>query len=504
MLRLGYLFKTRLLAPLYASALVLALLIFARAGLGLWLEFLRRDASSWVTHTLQVQSEAERLLNAALNQETGLRGYLLTRETASLEPYKTGQQHFKATIARLTGLMQDNPEQLERLDQIVILYNRWQRQFAQPVISGFVPQSSSVLAGKLLFDPLRSQVDALLQREAQLLQQRNQQMARIDQAFRLFNLLAPIILLLALGCNLRLLHRRVEIPLYQLTAIAQAWEDGQMHVRFNAQSQDEIGRLAQILDQMASEVHHRQTQSNERNRQLDDLIASLSHDLRTPLLAIRATLRSMLNGAFGSVNETWQEVLQEYDETNENLLKLVEALLEVSRYEAGSKRFIYQPIDWEKLFAQTIRQEQIVSKNAVNFVVKIAASLPTTHGDRLEIGRVLQNLLSNAVRVSPSGGEITLEVALASSDRLQISVRDQGPGILPQEREHLFHRFVQGRGRRGGAGLGLYLCRQIVEAHNGTIGVESIINQGSTFWFTLPVYDQLQLAVVQQPMIGEE
>lgn len=464
---------------------MLAILVCVRAGVGFWLEFRRQDASSWVRQTLQVQSEAELLLNAALDQETGIRGYLLTEAETSLEPYKSGQIAFNNALTLLYELVGDNPEQLHRLNEIVTLHNRWQREFAQPVVLGAAPESSTTLAGKLLFDPLRSQVMAMLQYEEDLLAQRNQQLYRLDQTFRIFNTLAPVLLLLGIGINLWLLHRRVEVPLYQLTSVAQAWETGQMQPRLNFQAADEIGQLAKILDRMAGEIDSRQTRSDERNRQLDDLIASLSHDLRTPLLAIRGTLRSMLNGAFGSVSDTWCEVLQEYYQTNEDLLKLVEALLEVSRYEAGSKHLIYEPLDWHKIFTKAINQERIASKSKVNFDFKIAQQLPTVYGDELEIGRVIQNLLSNAVRVSEPENRVWLEVT-AENSGVRVSVSDRGCGIAPQEREYLFHRFIQGRGRRGGAGLGLYLCRQIVEAHHGTIGVDSTLGKGSTFWFTLP------------------
>ncbi|AFZ29366.1 multi-sensor signal transduction histidine kinase [Gloeocapsa sp. PCC 7428] len=485
------LLRTRLLAPLYTSVLVLAILVCARAGIGFWLEFRRQDTLSWVRHTLQVQSQAELLLNAALDQETGIRGYLLTGAESSLEPYKSGQIDFNNTLALLDDLVADNPEQQHRVNEIITLYNRWQREFAQPVVLGAAPESNTTLAGKLLFDPLRSQVMAMLQREEDLLARRNQQLYRLDQSFRVFNILAPVLLLLGIGINLWLLHRRVEVPLHQLASVAQTWETGRMQPRLNFQAADEIGQLARILDRMASEIDSRQTRSDERNRQLDDLIASLSHDLRTPLLAIRGTLRSMLHGAFGSVSDTWREILEEYYQTNEDLLKLVEALLEVSRYEAGSKNLIYEPLDWNKIFTKTINQERIASKSKLHFELQLTQPLPIVYGDELEIGRVIQNLLSNAVRVSKLNSQVQLAVVAENSGVVRVSVSDRGPGIAPQEQEYLFHRFIQGRGRRGGAGLGLYLCRQIVEAHQGTIGVDSIVGQGSTFWFTLPIVPQV-------------
>ncbi len=112
-------------------------------------------------------------------------------------------------------------------------------------------------------------------------------------------------------------------------------------------------------------------------------------------------------------------------------------------------------------------------------------SPPTVYGAQLEIQRVVQNLLDNARRVSEFDQQITLEVEPLGVDQVKVSVRDKGPGITPQQKERLFHRFIQGRNRVGRAGLGLHLCRPIVEAHGGTIGVESSPGEGSTFWFIL-------------------
>jgi signal transduction histidine kinase len=165
-------------------------------------------------------------------------------------------------------------------------------------------------------------------------------------------------------------------------------------------------------------------------------------------------------------------------------------LLDVSRYEAGGGQHLsWEPLDWEKICDRAVSQAcQILDRQSVSKIkTYIAPSLPTVYGDRLEILRVVQNLLDNAVRVSPPDKEIKIEVCALGSDRIKVSVGDRGPGVPPQEKEKLFHRFIQGRGRRGGAGLGLYLCRQIVTAHGGTIKVDSQLGEGSTFWFTLPL-----------------
>lgn len=266
-----------------------------------------------------------------------------------------------------------------------------------------------------------------------------------------------------------------------------------MEARLDYASTDEIGRLAEVLNTMASEICDRQQRTEIRNQQLEDLISALSHDLRTPLLATRTTLRSMLNGAFGSVDGTWKEVLQEYLQANEDLIGLVEALLDVSRYEAvGGQNLHYELLNWEKIFTQSANRINAVSLRQFGLTIKVPNLLPTVYGDQLEIQRVIQNLVDNAVRVSELQMDITLGVEIYGVDQVRVFVSDNGPGITVQEKERLFHRFTQGRGRRGRSGLGLYLCRQIIEAHGGTINVDSTPGKGSTFWFTLPVTTKIQ------------
>jgi signal transduction histidine kinase len=196
----------------------------------------------------------------------------------------------------------------------------------------------------------------------------------------------------------------------------------------------------------------------------------------------------MLKGAFGPVSGTFREVFQEYREANEDLLKLVEALLNVSRYEMGSGTHLnYEPLNWEKIFVKTIAKIKATSKREFTVSYKISQLLPTVYGDEIEIQRVLQNLLDNAVRVSEPNKEIFLKVTPVGEAQVQLSVRDQRLRNCATGEGTTLHRFVQGRGRRGRCGLGLYLCRQIIEAHGGSIGVESSLGEGSIFWFTLPV-----------------
>jgi len=467
--------KTHLFAPLYISFTVLVLLILGQQALNFSITFHTHQAADLVTHTLVVEREGERLLNAVIDQERNF-----------LETGSNGQLAFYTSLSRLYTLVQDNPTQLQQLDKIKNVHSRWQSHLGERDL--FSLSSRYALEEKTLFDSLRTEIRVLLEREEILLDERKHNLQQLYHVNTAVNIFSTIVILVGVGLNLRLLYRRVEVRLHKLMEVGEAWRRGQMEVRLGYSSADEIGRLARVLDAMAGEVRYRQECIQVHNQQLENLICALSHDLRTPLLATRNTLQGMLKGAFGPVSGTFREVFQEYREANEDLIKLVEALLNVSRYEMGSGTHLnYEPLNWEKIFVKTIAKIKATSKREFTVSYKISQLLPTVYGDEIEIQRVLQNLLDNAVRVSEPNKEIFLKVTPVGEAQVQLSLRDQGCGIAPQEKEQLFHRFVQGRGRRGRSGLGLYLCRQIIEAHGGSIGVESSLGEGSIFWFTLPV-----------------
>ncbi|MCP6758406.1 MAG: ATP-binding protein [Fischerella sp. CENA71] len=467
--------RTRLFAPLYASFFVLVLLIVGQQALNIWIVYLNQQAVNSVNHTLLVEGEGERLLNAVIDEER-----------AALQGHIQGRSAFRSSFNRLYNLVEDNPTQLKQLDLINHLHTQWQSQLGEKKLFGST--NRDIPTEKNLFNSLRTQIRVLLLREEILLDERKHRLQQLYNFNTAVNIFSTVLILLGIACNLRLLYRRVEFPLRNLIKIGDLWQAGQLEAQLGYSSGDEIGRLTEVLNLMVSKASQRQKNLKIRNQQLEDLISAISHDIRTPLLATRTTLDSMMKGAFGSVNDTWREVFEEYRQANEDLLKLVEVLLNVSRYEAGySAQLNCEPLNWENIFVKTIARIKACSQHNFIFTYEISQSLPTVYGDEIEIQRVLQNLLDNAVRVSEPNTNIFLEVATLGETQVRVSVRDYGPGIAPQDKEKLFYRFVQGRGRRGKSGLGLYLCRQIIEAHGGTIGVESSFGEGSTFWFALPV-----------------
>lgn len=230
------------------------------------------------------------------------------------------------------------------------------------------------------------------------------------------------------------------------------------------------------------------TVQQETERLRDDFIATLTHDMRTPLLAQIQTLKFFLDGALGKLEEKQGVLLSTMLHSSEDLLGLVNALLEVYRFESGKLELCRTDFPIKDLTEQCFSElKPLAEKKNLSF--ETVYELPDNlyiNADRAEIKRVITNLCGNALNYTNKGGEVKI-LAKAQNGDFIFSVCDNGNGIPQSDIPNLFMRFSQGttKKRSTGTGLGLYLSRQIIEAHNGKIWVDSKINKGSEFTFLL-------------------
>lgn len=224
----------------------------------------------------------------------------------------------------------------------------------------------------------------------------------------------------------------------------------------------------------------------ETERLRDDFIATLTHDLRTPLLASIQTLKFFLDGSLGELQEKQKVLLSTMQHSNEDLLGLVNALLEVYKYEAGKLHLCRTNFSFTDLVEQSFKELQTLAKNKQIEFSLFKIEDVTINADRNELRRVITNLCGNAINYTNLGGKVQIEVKVQENDII-FSVSDNGNGIPQEDLPHLFKRFSQGtsKKRSTGTGLGLYLSRQIIEAHQGKIWLESKLNKGSEFSFLL-------------------
>ena len=229
------------------------------------------------------------------------------------------------------------------------------------------------------------------------------------------------------------------------------------------------------------------TEQKKSDKLRDDFIATLTHDLRTPLLAAIQTLKFFLDGALGELDEKQKVLLATMQKSNEDLLGLVNALLEVYKYDAEKLTLaktnfnIYNLV--EQVFQELLPLAQ--SKN-IDFSIDCSNKDLEINADRSEIRRVICNLCGNAINYTQEGGKVKITLKNEGND-LIFSVSDNGCGIPQEDIPNMFQRFSQGtsKKRSTGTGLGLYLSRQIIESHGGKIWLESSLNKGSEFSFLL-------------------
>lgn len=227
------------------------------------------------------------------------------------------------------------------------------------------------------------------------------------------------------------------------------------------------------------------TRADETN-----VLATVSHELRTPLAAIKGYVTTLLDNFRRWEPAAVEEFLETIDEGADQLSGLVENMLDMSRLETGILRLQRRPLELPDLAAQVVEQVELRTRRC-QFVIQFAEDFPQPRADRLRVEQVLRNLLQNAVRYSLKGGVITISGEAAES-KVIVRVQDEGVGIPVEEQERVFERFYQAEGapagHSGGAGLGLYLCRRIVEAHGGRIWLERPESGvGSCFAFQLPL-----------------
>jgi len=220
-----------------------------------------------------------------------------------------------------------------------------------------------------------------------------------------------------------------------------------------------------------------------------NLIATVSHELKTPLTSMQLAVYLLLEEKVGPLNPKQTELLLAARTNTDRLLEMVEDLLDLARFEGGAGLIEKKPFSSRELVQEVAaRERELVTSRGLHLEMKIDPDLPRVSISRPRIDQVFSNFISNAVKHSPAGGTITLIAKRDGAQAVRFSVKDEGGGIPADLHRRIFDKFfrVSEASSDEGAGLGLSIAREIVLAHSGTIGVESEPSKGSEFYFTLP------------------
>lgn len=267
---------------------------------------------------------------------------------------------------------------------------------------------------------------------------------------------------------------------------------GDLSARVPVAGNDEVAGLSDSFNMMAQRLQEAAQQKERLEQSRRDLIAWASHDLRTPLASLQLVVDALVDGVADD-EITRQRYLRTAQTEIANLKELINDLFELSQLESGHLDLNLQHTSLSDLLSDTLStMRAMAERRGVRLDGHVSRDVDPVQIDPEKIQRVLYNLLSNAIRHTPAGGEVQL-TAEAAGPGVRVTVTDSGEGIASEDLPHIFERFYRGerartRERDGerGAGLGLAIARGLIEAHRGTIEVDSQPGQGARFIFTLP------------------
>jgi len=305
--------------------------------------------------------------------------------------------------------------------------------------------------------------------------------------------LATILLIFATGIAVSVgffLAEAITASIQQIHAAARQVANGNLSTRLTVTGRDEMAKLALSFNEMVAQLEAAEEKQKELDRLRRDLVAWAGHDLRTPLTSIRAIMEALADEVVTD-EETRRRYLQTALADVQSLSHLIDDLFEMSQVDAGGVQLNLQQGSISDLISDTLeRFSAQAQRQGVSIEGHAAAGSDPVQMDIQRIGRVLANLVSNALHHTPAGGRITI-TSQRQGDSLLVAVLDSGEGIRTEDMAHVFERFYRGERSRsrdtGGAGLGLAIAKGIIEAHHGTIGIESKVAVGTKVWFTIPV-----------------
>lgn len=291
-----------------------------------------------------------------------------------------------------------------------------------------------------------------------------------------FSAIATTGLALLLGI---LLSRNISRPIQELTRATQNMADGALGQQVPVRSRDEIGNLANSFNKMSTDLAH----SFDLRKQMT---ADIAHELRTPLALILGHAEGVKDGVLEPNHENFEIIREEA----ERLEHLVNDLRTLSLADAGELSMEFQPVNVNNLMSDVhARYLTLFNQKRIALNLELAPGILQATLDPSRFGQVLNNILDNALRHTPEGGFVELKTQL-TENRIQLSVKNSGEGVTPEEAKHLFDRFYrvdEARNRNdGGSGLGLAIAKSIVEMHKGQIWAESEKDMGLTVFIQLP------------------
>jgi signal transduction histidine kinase len=506
--------RARLARLLAATGAVLFVSLIVLAVSLVQLSLIRRSLVDRIDPAALAASE---LRTAMVDQETGLRGYALSRDRTFLDPYSTGREAEDRSSARLRELAVEEPVIADALRDAFTAIDRWHAEAAEPTIERIsrgdpaAGTEESLDTNRALFNGVRQQLGEL---ESMLFGERQ---ARADALFTTNGQVAAALAALALGLVViggllfTALRGWVTDPLERLSAEVREVAAGELDHEIRSEGSAELVSLADDIDAMRTRILNELARLREATdaveRQAADLARSnadleqfayvASHDLQEPLRKVAGFCQLLQRRYEGQLDERADEYIHYAVDGAQRMQQLINDLLSFSRVGRTTERF--EPVDLGTVIPRAI--DNLASAiETTEAVVNIIGGLPTVPGDARLLTALFQNLIGNGIKFHRRGVPPRVEIRVEpdpDEEQVQVVVHDNGIGIDPQYQDQIFTLFkrLHTKTEYEGTGIGLALCKRIVEFHGGHISLDPS-EGGASFRFVLP------LTNLQEPTHG--
>jgi signal transduction histidine kinase len=501
---------------LAVGAPVIAMVVFV--GILLLAMHLRRASTAQVLETHELIGLLHALRGRIVDAETGQRGYVITGDSAYLDPYRDALADVTRLRTDIALAVADDPQQAARLAELDRLIAQRFDVLARPLGAraqlGFDAARDTLMAagGRTVMGELRRVLGAIEGRKREQLEDYLVVQEQYYRASLLVMLLGGVlIVLIALrtGSMFRGYSDQQEQAAARLRDANEKLQEQALEVELQAEELQAANEALELhrgqLEELAVELELSNTELQRTNGELEDrtreaeqanhtkteFLTAMSHELRTPLNAIIGYVDLLQIGVHGGLTAQQQQSVERVRRNSSHLLTLINDILHFAKIRVGGITIRHQPVPLELLMNETVAVMQpMIGGKRIGFMAALPQGPVPVVGDPDRIRQILLNLVSNAVKYTNDGGQVEV-VANIDGERVRIRVRDTGIGIPPEKHELIFDPFVQlqrsaGGGLSDGVGLGLAISRELARAMNGDITVESSPGTGSTFTLTLP------------------
>ena len=459
-----------------------------------------QDAVNIEKNTQNTVLKLDEVLRLTLDVDSAVSGFIITGNDTYLTPYETAKPKIAQNVAQLRAMMTDTPTELFEVQNLETSTAEYIAQSEMKIekrkTEGFDATISSLgnSSERSVTASIRSSIDRLKTAELNLLEERERSLDRNFYRTIWVLIVGCLSGIFALGLANLVVSREIRKRRRAETALTDANRELEERIEERTEELEKVNEslrnVASVREELLKKEQSARREAEIANRLRDEFMATVSHELKTPLNSILGWARMLKAGDLDEAQV--KKALGTIIKNSETQNRLIEDLLDVARIISGKLVLEFEPVDAAELMHDTVQSIQpLANAKSIEIVKDLRHDVGTMmiSGDRNRLTQVFTNLLTNAVKFTPEGGRI--EVRLGSSDgHLSVSVKDNGIGINPEFLPKVFERFrqdVSGATNNGGLGLGLAIVRQLVEMHGGSVQVRSDgVNKGSEFTVELP------------------